>query len=300
MLIKDVDGYFNCSLWAEMAYDNENYHFKATVISLNNLVKKHCNIIPDYIISNNMLAYYTGYYKNYYITDFSKNGLLIITDIDNEKIEIGIKDNFITNKNYYLVFKTVIQHFCKLIYKYDSPLHASCVKTGNDCIVIIGKSGTGKSSLLFDFFKLGYDIVADDICVLDRRNKTISGFINSINLRPDMIRHLNKDIYSISQICPGRKISIKIPERTYDDLNPKYIICLLKPNIRNGYIIKKDPDKVSKFYLKNNSNNYINWYNKSNILLNDLNKILKKDCVNCFEISLGKPINEMIFEVFKK
>ena len=52
----------------------------------------------------------------------------------------------------------------------ENPLHASCVCVGESGLLIIGPSGSGKSSLTLEVMALGASLVADDRCVLSADN----------------------------------------------------------------------------------------------------------------------------------
>lgn len=47
------------------------------------------------------------------------------------------------------------------------PLHASCVRVGDKAVAFTGPSGAGKSTLAAAFMAQGYDILSDDVTVLD-------------------------------------------------------------------------------------------------------------------------------------
>lgn len=47
-------------------------------------------------------------------------------------------------------------------------LHASCVRMGMEAILILGASGTGKSSLALTLMGMGAELVADDRTILRR------------------------------------------------------------------------------------------------------------------------------------
>lgn len=46
------------------------------------------------------------------------------------------------------------------------PLHASAIKVKDKCVVFCGASGNGKSTIAKTFIDRGYDLHADDICVI--------------------------------------------------------------------------------------------------------------------------------------
>lgn len=66
-------------------------------------------------------------------------------------------------------------------------LHASCVAFGPSALLIIGKSGTGKSGLSLQLMAMGAKLVADDRVIITNRNgiltatcpNTISGMIEA-------------------------------------------------------------------------------------------------------------------------
>ena len=49
-------------------------------------------------------------------------------------------------------------------------MHASCVDVNGSGVLIIGRSGSGKSSLAINLLALGSTLVADDQCQLVRKN----------------------------------------------------------------------------------------------------------------------------------
>ena len=49
-------------------------------------------------------------------------------------------------------------------------IHASCVDVNGSGILIVGQSGSGKSSLAINLLALGSKLVADDQCELVRKN----------------------------------------------------------------------------------------------------------------------------------
>ena len=49
-------------------------------------------------------------------------------------------------------------------------MHASCVDVNGSGVLIVGRSGSGKSSLAINLLALGSKLVADDQCELIRKN----------------------------------------------------------------------------------------------------------------------------------
>ena len=57
--------------------------------------------------------------------------------------------------------------------KFDEIIHASCVAIHNKGLLIVGPSGSGKSSLALDLMALGATLVADDRVQLTREDERI-------------------------------------------------------------------------------------------------------------------------------
>ncbi len=67
-------------------------------------------------------------------------------------------------------------------------MHATCVDVNGSGVLIVGHSGSGKSSLAINLLALGSKLVADDQCELVKKNKKFSVFKpvslpNSIEMR---------------------------------------------------------------------------------------------------------------------
>ena len=55
-------------------------------------------------------------------------------------------------------------------------MHASCVDVNGSGVLIVGRSGSGKSSLAINLLALGSKLVADDQCELVRKNNSFRIF----------------------------------------------------------------------------------------------------------------------------
>ena len=67
-------------------------------------------------------------------------------------------------------------------------MHATCVDVNGSGVLIVGRSGSGKSSLAINLIALGSTLVADDQCELVKKNKKFCVFKpaslpNSIEIR---------------------------------------------------------------------------------------------------------------------
>ena len=67
-------------------------------------------------------------------------------------------------------------------------IHATCVDINGSGVLIVGSSGSGKSSLAINMLALGSKLVADDQCELVRKNNRFriskpASLPNSIEIR---------------------------------------------------------------------------------------------------------------------
>lgn len=76
-------------------------------------------------------------------------------------------------------------------------MHGSAVSNGHHTTILMGKSGTGKSSLAAGLLELGYSVIADDISVICR-NKNQEFYVEKgiphIKLWKDVLIHLNQPL----------------------------------------------------------------------------------------------------------
>ena len=55
-------------------------------------------------------------------------------------------------------------------------MHATCVDVNGSGVLIVGRSGSGKSSLAINLIALGSTLVADDQCEIVKKNNKLSVF----------------------------------------------------------------------------------------------------------------------------
>jgi hypothetical protein len=75
------------------------------------------------------------------------------------------------------------------------PLHASAVASGNSVTAFLGDSGAGKSTLAACLHRRGYEIVSDDICLLDAADTSnprvipVAGWLKLWNQTLELLGH---------------------------------------------------------------------------------------------------------------
>lgn len=116
--------------------------------------------------------------KNYYV--FNTNGRNFLND---NNTNLGSWDN---DEIHYLTGKLLSLIMCDFHKvkedKWSGFLHASTVSKANNAFVIIGESGSGKSTSCAILSKNGYDLITDDITPLSREGK-IGNFPNAISIK---------------------------------------------------------------------------------------------------------------------
>lgn len=92
-------------------------------------------------------------------------------------------------------------------------LHASAVRCGEECIVILGESGWGKSTLATHFHRLGKTILTDDCLMLQIRNGKIMAIPSYCGSRllEDSLEHFeefSKNVRSVSHYSSKKRLDL--------------------------------------------------------------------------------------------
>lgn len=106
-------------------------------------------------------------------------------------------------------------------------LHGNAIKIGNACISFVGDSGVGKSTLSGAFFKRGYSLLADDVCVINQDLHVLPS-IPQIKLWPDSANKLGINTQTLRRVRPGfDKVAFPLTEQFHVDPLPlRVIYCL--------------------------------------------------------------------------
>ena len=113
-------------------------------------------------------------------------------------------------------------------------LHANAIRIGDKCLICMGPSGIGKSTLAAAFHMRGFDLLADDVVAIDQDQNVLPGFPR-IKLWEESINHLLIDPSELKPIRTGM---------------PKFNVPL-----NDGFYPHKLPIRwvyqLSKYYEKN-------------------------------------------------
>ena len=81
-------------------------------------------------------------------------------------------------------------------------LHGNAIEIGDRCIVCVGPSGVGKSTLSTAFMKRGYRILADDVVPIDGQGDVVPG-IPRVKVWDDVVSKLSIKNEGLTLIRPG-------------------------------------------------------------------------------------------------
>ncbi|MBT4286465.1 MAG: hypothetical protein HOD92_03950 [Deltaproteobacteria bacterium] len=113
------------------------------------------------------------------------------------------------------------------------PLHGSSVRFDDECIIFIGPTGIGKSTIAAGFCQRGYRPLADDICALSVENHTKSRVIPGIpqlKLWEDTLSKLETKRHNLKSVrIEQDKVKYYLPVKIIEDGPiPVKIIGVLK------------------------------------------------------------------------
>ena len=110
------------------------------------------------------------------------------------------------------VLPRILGHKGKLV------LHAAAIRIGGEAVLLLGKSGYGKSSLAASFERAGYALLGDDALVVSWRGQIADAqaVYPSLRLFPDSIHALfSEDIptASVAHYTPKLRVSVPLKDK---------------------------------------------------------------------------------------
>jgi hypothetical protein len=118
-------------------------------------------------------------------------------------------------------------------------MHGCSVVINGECHAFIGPSGTGKSSLAAAFFKAGYPVLCDDVCVIscDSENPvSVLPGVPLISLWPDAVEVLGEKPDNLQPVRSRiNKWGVPISEKTPHSPVALKSIYVINPTHENGY-----------------------------------------------------------------
>jgi len=136
------------------------------------------------------------------------------------------------------------------------PIHGSAVKFGNRATMFTGQSGVGKSSIASFFMQKGFQVLTDDICVINENLELNPGF-PKMKLWHDMVENLNLKKENLSKVRDDmQKYHLPIENQFYSKpIKPERLILIQTKNSTSFEI--EELSGIKKFNaIKNNTYRY--------------------------------------------
>ena len=200
---------------------------------------------PDVVINEEISPLWPNFPKEKYDTDFvriRKNDLRIKVDgIGIFRVINGREINY--SKENKLVKDQDIRNFLLgssfggiLIQRGFLVLHANALVKENKCIICAGKSGSGKSTLAYSLLANGWELISDDLVVIDNDLVVLPG-IQRVKLWSDAMHSFGLNVCKYNKVRDGLE---------------KYLLSSSKLNIFRGNI------KIDSIYLIGKRMNILN------------------------------------------
>ena len=118
-------------------------------------------------------------------------------------------------------------------------LHGNAIRVGEGCVVCVGPSGMGKSTLAAGFHRRGFPLLTDDLVMVDDHRCVTPG-LPRIKLWADTTQALAIDTAPLRRIRPKlEKFSYPVPAGFADTVMPVHAVYTLA--ITNGDIVTIEP-----------------------------------------------------------
>lgn len=106
-------------------------------------------------------------------------------------------------------------------------LHGNAIEIDGQCLICVGPSGIGKSTLTAAFIKRGYRVLADDVVPIDNDGVALPGFPR-IKLWKDTAKKLEIETAGLSRIRPAlEKFNMPLADHFCATPRPVTRICVL-------------------------------------------------------------------------
>lgn len=113
-------------------------------------------------------------------------------------------------------------------------LHGNGIEINGKCLICVGPSGIGKSTLTAAFLQRGHRILADDVIPIEPSGMAIPGFPR-IKLWQDVAEKMGIDTTQLSRIRPElQKFNLPLKENFCEIPTPVIRICVLSEHQSNS------------------------------------------------------------------
>ncbi|MCJ2189195.1 hypothetical protein [Novosphingobium beihaiensis] len=129
-------------------------------------------------------------------------------------------------------------------------LHGNAIEIDGKCMICVGPSGVGKSTLTAAFLQRGFRVLADDVVPIDPSRNAIPGYPR-IKLWQDVADKLGIETKKLDEIRPGmKKYNYPLGTAFCDKPIPVGMICLLSPHAKDTIEVTRvqGMDRFSALY----------------------------------------------------
>lgn len=117
-------------------------------------------------------------------------------------------------------------------------LHGNAIRVGNQCLVCVGHSGVGKSTLAAAFLQRGYRILADDVVAVDFQGRALPG-LPRLKIWQDALDRLGLENSGLGRIRPGlAKFHLPMPDGGSPEPLPIRWVYVLKNHHRPDTLLE--------------------------------------------------------------
>ncbi len=120
---------------------------------------------------------------------------------------------FICQLSYLDIFRSFVD-LLDLLFAEETTVHGVHMDLAEMGVLIIGKSGVGKSECALELIRRGYRLVADDVVYVKKKNKELYGFSSSFMRHYLEIRGVGiiniKDFFGLSAVSEHKRIDMVV------------------------------------------------------------------------------------------
>jgi len=117
-------------------------------------------------------------------------------------------------------------------------IHGNAIRFGDECLVFAGHSGNGKSTLAAAFHQRGYNILTDDLSVIDEQGEVQPSY-PQLKLWHDTAKKLNIDVSGLNRIrLHVDKYAYPITASFCERPLPIKALYILETHNKNNFVIE--------------------------------------------------------------
>ena len=176
-------------------------------------------------------------------------------------------------------------------------IHGNAIRFGDECIIFAGISGAGKSSLAAAFVKRGYEVLADDLSVIDEYFQVQPSY-PQIKLWHDAVQKLSIDVSGLKRIrLEVDKYAYPINESFYSTPLPVKALYVINSHNQDEFVFEAVTGAAKFIPLKTHSyrGGYLEGFGLNAEHLELVSQLANKiDVTNIIRPKNGFKLNELV------